>query len=63
MPPRRRKDSDADAAYDGVPTVNVVLDEEPPAMVGAVTPVELPVVEVPALDDDTAEAPQPGDED
>lgn len=66
MPPRKRKDTDpgpGDASYDGVPTVNVQLEEEPQAMTGAVTPPELPVVEVPALDDDQAGAPQPEDED
>jgi hypothetical protein len=66
MPPRRRKDSDpgpGDPAYDGVPTVNVELDEEPQAMTGAVTPAEVPVVQVPALEADQADAPQPSDED
>lgn len=65
MPPRKRKDSDvdpADASYDGVPTVNVQLDEEPQAMTGAVIPAEVPVVEVPAVEADQGDTPEPGDE-
>lgn len=55
MPPRRRSTAaevdTQDPSYDGVPTVNVVLDAEPAA---EEPPAEVPldVVKVPALDVD-----------
>lgn len=58
MPPRKRTQPAAeDAAYDGVPTVNVKVDAdpEPEALVGAVVPLEVvdvPVEHVPTVDDE-----------
>lgn len=66
MPPRKRKDTDpgpGDPSYDGVPTVNVQLDEEPQAMTGVVTPAEVPVVEVPAVETDQGDPPPPDEQD
>jgi hypothetical protein len=65
MPPRRRTPADdgGDAAYDGVPTVNVELDAEP-AAAEDVADTALAVVQVPALtdgndDSDQGEGQQP----